>query len=147
MTDQLIEIGCRMAQELQDFADEAVKAGNPLPSVSALIDEWNEEYQSTNESELNINGLHVDDFIDTHFRKDCYARWVLNHFRLSAALQIDFNEFMNQYMLFCDWNSKRMRCTGASRLGDVWLHSDFTKTSGYEHRVLVSDCSNWGDTP
>ena len=40
-----------------------------------------------------------------------------------------------------------MRCTGASRLGDVWLTSDFNQEMGYEKRVDVEECSNWSANP
>lgn len=68
-------------------------------------------------------------------------------FRLPAILQIDFNEFIGKYKLFCSHNGIRYRVIGASRLGDVWLTRDFTKTVGYEKRVNVMECSNWAETP
>ena len=91
--------------------------------------------------------MHIDDFIDYHFGKDNYARWVLHYFRLPAALKIDFEKFMKDYKLFCTWEGKRYRCTGASRIGDVWLTPDFNQNSGYKHRVEVEECSEWGPTP
>ena len=87
--------------------------------------------------------MHVDEFIDTQFGKNCYARWVLNHFRLPAALQMDFDPFMKRHKLFCTYAGKRYRCTGASRLGDVWLASDFHRESGYDLRVDAEECSAW----
>jgi len=88
--------------------------------------------------------MHVDEFIDTEFGKHNYARWVLNYFRLPAALQMDFRQFMAEYELYCDYEGERYRCTGASRLGDVWLAEDFTQEHGYDLRVDVSKCENWG---
>lgn len=40
--DDFIDLGSRMAQELQDFVGEAEAAGgeNPLPGVTELINEW-----------------------------------------------------------------------------------------------------------
>ena len=86
---------------------------------------------------------HIDEFIDNPFNDDKYARWVFNHFRLSASLKNAFAEFMSDCFLFCTYKGKRMRCTGASRLGDVWLTSDFNQDVGYELRVIVEDCSEW----
>lgn len=46
--EEFIDIGSRMAQELQEFVDDAVKASgdeNALPGVRALIDEWNDVYK------------------------------------------------------------------------------------------------------
>jgi len=91
--------------------------------------------------------MHVDEFIDTEFCKHKYARWVLNHFRLPAALQNDFREFMEGCRLFCTYNGNRYRCTGASRLGDVWLARDFDRHTGYDLRVDVADCEDWSPDP
>ena len=46
---ELIDIASRMAQELQDFIDEAVDAGceNPFPGTAALIEEWETAYRRT----------------------------------------------------------------------------------------------------
>ncbi len=87
--------------------------------------------------------MHVDEFIDSGFRKNTYARWVLNHFRLPAVLKMDFSEFMKDHKLFCLYNGDKYRCTGASRLGDVWLAKDMERISGYDLRVDVEECSEW----
>lgn len=90
--------------------------------------------------------MHVDDFIDTH-GGDPYARWMFLHFRLPAVLQIDFRPFIKDHKLFCTYQGKRYRVTGASRLGDVWLAADFKQDTGYDHRVDLEECSNWGPNP
>lgn len=87
--------------------------------------------------------MHVDDFIDTNFQSSNYARWVLSYFRLSAALQLDFKPFMKEHLLFCTYKGVRYRCTGASRLGDIWLTKDFEQEFGYDLRVDVSECKHW----
>lgn len=53
--DKLIEIATHMAQELQEFVEEAEKAGckNPLPGTQALIDEFNEEYKKSDNAWQN----------------------------------------------------------------------------------------------
>ena len=43
--ENLIEVGTKLAQELQDILDDAHKAGSDLPGVQALIDEWETAYQ------------------------------------------------------------------------------------------------------
>lgn len=92
---------------------------------------------------------HVDDFIDYGCmrsnapKNEKYARWVLNYFRMSAILKNDFREFMKDSLLFCKYEDKVYRVIGASRLGDVWLTSDYSKENGYEHRVSINDCSDW----
>lgn len=88
--------------------------------------------------------MHVDQFIDDH-RNDDYARWVLLHFRLPADLQLLFRKYMPDARLFCTWQGRRYRVTGASRMGDVWLIGDFSST-GYDHRVDIAECSEWSPT-
>ena len=81
--------------------------------------------------------MHIDTFIDDFYCQHKYARWMFNYFRLPAVLKADFEEFMKEHKLFCTWHEQRYRVTGASRLGDVWLHSDPKRDCGYEHRVDV----------
>ncbi len=90
--------------------------------------------------------MHVDDFIDKELGKWAYARWVLNYFRLPAALQNDFRPYMKDFKLFCTYKGRRFRCTGASRMGDVWLAKDPKQDCGYDLRVDVTECGPWGDT-
>lgn len=108
------------------------KEDSDLDKIQAAIDEEMKKH------------IHVDDFIDCHFGKEKYARFVLNYFRMPAALKFDFEEFMKPFKLFADWKDKRYRVTGASRMGDVWLSDDFDRECGYEHRVFVEELSNWG---
>jgi len=91
--------------------------------------------------------MHVNEFIDAGYGRDKYARWMFSHFRLPAVLRLDFDEFMREHKLFCDYGGQTWRCTGASRLGDVWLASDFEQDTGYDRRVDVEDCSNWRAAP
>jgi hypothetical protein len=91
---------------------------------------------------------HVDDFIDDslstlHDMNARYARWFLHYHRLPAALQYDFEPFMKGHKLFCKYKNVKFRVTGCSRLGDVWLNSNFNADSGYTKRVVYTDCSEW----
>ena len=98
-------------------------------------------------------GLHVDDFVDfgTSYsnpppgEKD--ARWFLFLKRLPANLQCEFNDKIKDLKLFCDYEGSRFRCTGASRMGDVWLTPNFNQDVGYTKRIDVRHCSNWGLKP
>jgi hypothetical protein len=49
--------------------------------------------------------------------------------------------------LYADYEGKRVRVTMASRLGDVGITADFDREFGYERRVLVSQLSNFSETP
>ena len=91
---------------------------------------------------------HIDDFIDfgSDNEKDPeedYARWMFNHFRLSANLKYTFDKFMNKNKLFCLYQGNKYRVTGASRLGDVWLTHNYERKTGYDLRVCIDDCSLW----
>lgn len=92
---------------------------------------------------------HIDDYIDNRYiLKDKqeeltpYARWMFNHFRLPAAMRWDFDPFMEEHKLFCEYKGVKYRVVGASRLGDVWLTLKFESTQ-YQERVAVDDCSKW----
>jgi hypothetical protein len=97
--------------------------------------------------------LNVDEFIDGNCAYDLtdrgdvnYARWVLLHKRLPAVMKYDFDEFMADHKLFCTYEDIRYRCTGGSRMGDVWLTTDFDQDTGYELRVAIDDCFHWSRT-
>ncbi len=87
--------------------------------------------------------LHIDDFIDDP-RTDKYASWFFQLHRFPAALQFKFAEFIKNIELYCDYKGDRYRVTGCSRLGDVWLAKDFAQTNGYDLRVNIEDCNNFG---
>lgn len=91
--------------------------------------------------------MHIDDFIDFGTDRtsvdEVYARWVFNHFRLSANLKYTFAPFMKEHKLFCTYEGEKYRVTGASCLGDVWLTKNFNQDTGYQSRVDVSECSDW----
>lgn len=89
---------------------------------------------------------HVDDFIEDH-KQDAYARFVLQHFRLSADLRIAFWPFMVGRRLFCTYAGRQWRVTGASSLGDVFLAKDLESAIGYDTRVAADDCAEWAPAP
>ena len=86
---------------------------------------------------------HVDDYIDDPKSDPVAARW-LGLFRRPA---LDKLKEPNDVKLFANWHGERWRVIGCSRLGDVWLTSDFTRENGYDHRVDVDDVSAWSETP
>jgi hypothetical protein len=87
--------------------------------------------------------MDVDDFIDHGPDTVTYARFALLLMRLPAINQIAFKELIAEYKLFCTFEGNRYRVTGASRMGDIWLHSHPEATVGYEKRVDVADCSSF----
>lgn len=81
-------------------------------------------------------------------REEAYARFVLMYFTLSATLQHLFKPFMENHKLFCTYKEKRMRVTGASRLGDIWLSHTLIgePKDRYDLRVCVSECTAFSPT-
>ena len=95
---------------------------------------------------------HIDDWLDTPSMfsnpGECYAKFVLEYKRMPAWKIMAFRDHMKQFKLFCTYkDGKRYRVNGASRMGDVWLQSDFTIENGYDLRVDLKDCRDWGPTP
>lgn len=93
---------------------------------------------------------HIDDWLDERHANppetggEKHALEWLEHFRRPAVAQD--RAWLAEHPLFCTYkDGKRYRCIGASRLGDVWLTSDFSRTHGYDMRIDVADCSEWGD--
>ncbi len=92
---------------------------------------------------------HVDDWLATpswESEGENYAKFFLDHARRPAWMKVAFAPWMKQHRLFCTYEGKRYRCTGASRLGDVWLTENFAHEAGYEKRVDVAKCSEWSPT-
>lgn len=95
---------------------------------------------------------HIDEFVEfgsmsgqsiNDDEAETYARWVFLHFRLPAVMKIAFDEYTKDLKLFCMYEGKKYRVTGASRLGDVWLTKDFNQDTGYQARVMVDQCNQW----
>lgn len=97
---------------------------------------------------------HIDDWLDEpvvvsdpDMHNLCYAKFVLEFSRMPAFKQSQFKQWTQQFELFCSYEGKRYRVTGASRMGDVWLIANFRRDFGYDLRVDVSKCSEWSPVP
>lgn len=94
---------------------------------------------------------HIDDFLDNTHRINttelAYAHFVFSFFRQPAVVRMLHRKFMSQFPLFVDHEGETYRVTGASRLGDIWLTTNFEQESGYEKRVDLdlSKQINWRD--
>ena len=152
----LIKLSCRVLERRLDFgALKDLQQTNPTVldtlevSYLGLSRVTDRLYAKSNNEEA-----HVDYFIgygDGQSSMDvpegeAYARWMLLHFTLNATLQILFKPFMDKHKLFCTYEGKRYRVTGASRLGDIWLSNTLEgePAKRYDHRVSVSHCSQFG---
>ncbi len=98
--------------------------------------------------------MHVDDWIRDMGLEDrpehgdvMYARWLMMHWRFPAYMKINFDKFIEGNKLFCTYEGTRYRCVGGSRLGDVWLTTNFAAENGYEKRVDVAKCLAWSKSP
>lgn len=91
---------------------------------------------------------HIDEFIDqcvvSQEESLRYVAWFFTLHRLPAAEKMAFAAFIAPHKLFCDYEGVRYRVTGCSRMGDIWLRKNHKLDSGYDHRVDVDECSNWG---
>jgi len=95
-------------------------------------------------------GMHIDDWLDNPFVKDenvAYAKFVLDYFRMPAWKQNEYRQFMSDNKLFCAYDGKTYRCTGASRMGDIWLAENYQQDIGYNLRVNVTSCTHWHNNP
>lgn len=102
---------------------------------------------------IHSDRVHVDEWLDTPSWKDDpednenYARFFLDFRRMPAWKLSAYAPFMEQFKLFCTYKEQRYRCTGASRMGDVWLANDHNQSHGYDLRVDVTECTMWKATP
>ena len=49
--DELVEIGCSMSQELQEYVDAAIECGSEAPAGSVLLlNDWNKAYADFNKT-------------------------------------------------------------------------------------------------
>ncbi len=97
-----------------------------------------------------MNYTHAADFVDERLGEETYARFVINYFLMPAILKWDFEPFMREKKLFATYKGERVRVTGASVGGDIWLSRDFNRTKGYDSldmRVAVEELSEWSPTP
>jgi hypothetical protein len=52
--NDLVHIGCKMAQELQDYIDAAEESGSDAAATKALLDEWEDIYNRSGLSWKNL---------------------------------------------------------------------------------------------
>lgn len=109
--------------------------------ANGLIREYGNEggFRGRPVTALLAEPRHVDDFIDDP-TSDKYASSWFEAFRRPA---LDKMRKPDSRRLFATYEGKRYRVTGCSRMGDVWLHSNFNEEWTYEHRVPVDACSGW----
>jgi hypothetical protein len=100
--------------------------------------------------------MHVDDWVQIASMENNplvkYAAIFLLIHRLPSVVEYAMYEVLpetapDKMKLFCTYQGKRYRVTGASRMGDVWLQTNFDKDHGYLLRVTPTHCSEWNKEP
>ena len=90
--------------------------------------------------------LHVYDWLDLPSENDAErdAKEWLEHFCQPAYKKMmeGGDAWLARYRVTVEWKGKRYTCSGASRMGDVWLKTEGS-SDFYDHRVNVEDLSNW----
>lgn len=97
-------------------------------------------------SEPVAGPMHVYDWLDLPPANDAErdAKEWLNNFCQPAHKKMfeGGDKWLARYRVTVEWKGKRYTCSGASRMGDVWLKTEGS-TNFYDHRVLVEELSNW----
>ena len=86
---------------------------------------------------------HVYEWLDEPAKDEAekLAKEWLNNFT-KPAVDKD-HAGLSARVLSCEYQGKRYRCIGASRMGDIWLTADFSRENGYDLRIDVAECSAW----
>lgn len=84
---------------------------------------------------------HVDDWLDDPANKAHPAREFLEHARRPAAGKD--HKWLTANMPTVSWRGGRFLCVGASRMGDVWLREFNLTGAFYDHRVDITELSDW----
>lgn len=89
---------------------------------------------------------HCDRYIGTCREPDCLQWWLLIN-RLPATEKMLAHRMGVSPSLYADYRGKRVRCTMASRFGDIGITFDLKRECGYTKRVAVKELSNFSPTP
>lgn len=85
---------------------------------------------------------HVYEWIESPASNDAErdAKEWLDNFTLPSSMKRE--KWLARYRVTVEWKGKRYTCSGASRMGDVWLKTEGS-SDFYDHRVNVEELSNW----
>ena len=122
-----------------DTTQSQARCAQPACSPASFI----AEVLRKDEAAVDELKTHIDDWLDepaTNETEKLVKEW-LEHYR-RPAIDKD-HKWLSARVLLCDYEGKRYRCIGCSRMGDVWLTTNFEAEYGYEKRIDVTGCSNW----
>ena len=92
--------------------------------------------------------LHVYDWLDLPAKDEAERlakEWISKFCHPSYPQDHDWlkrHDFLKRYRLTVEWLGMRYTCSGASRMGDVWLKTE-DSPNFYDHRVNVEELSHW----
>lgn len=86
--------------------------------------------------------LHIYDWLELPPANDAEkdAKEWLDKFTRPPSIKRE--EWLARYRVTVEWKGKRYTCSGASRMGDVWLKTEGS-ANYYDHRVNVEELANW----
>ena len=86
-------------------------------------------YEWLDTEKTDENEKKVFEFLDFRTREEY---WQMKNKHLAPKFDV-----------FCIYENKKYKITGASRMGDVWLSKDFNRELGYDLRVDIDNCSTF----
>lgn len=91
---------------------------------------------------MSTEPIHIYDWIESPAKNDAerQAKEWLDQFTRPAHIKNE--EWLARYRVTVEWRGKRYTCSGASRMGDVWLKTEGSPNF-YDHRVNVEELSKW----
>lgn len=90
----------------------------------------------------STNQTHIYDWLDNPDNRNHPAWRYLDEFT-KCDLEEKAQLWLESTVVLCSYQGTRYRLTGASRLGDVWIHSNFNVHDGYVKRVDITELSDW----
>lgn len=102
----------------------------------------NESGEITTDAPTPSEPLHVFDWLDSPPINDAErdAKEWLDHFLRPYHAKNE--QWLDRYRVTVEWGGNRYTCSGASRMGDVWLRKEGSENF-YDYRVSVEELSNW----
>jgi hypothetical protein len=95
---------------------------------------------------LTPETLHVYDWLEltpTNDAEKDAKEWLDKFLRPAYQKWTDgTEEWLARRRVTIEWKGRRYTCSGASRMGDVWLKTEGS-ANYYDHRVNVEELSNW----
>lgn len=128
----------------EDRESKSCKACYPDETQINSMEDLNELPVIAEENKMK----HIEEWIEERIYGECKEdeKYALAFFFLKgmdAVSNFTIEPIMKDHKLFCIYEGQTYRVTGCSTMGDIWLHADFEKDSGYLHRVDVTKCSQW----